>query len=1537
MKKILGLDLGTNSIGWALIEHDFEKKQGEILGLGSRIIPMSQDILNKFDAGQSISQTAERTSYRGIRRLRERHLLRRERLHRVLNILGFLPEHYAKSIDFENNPGQFFHESEVKIAYNKEFIFKNSFELMMSEFKEKNTDIGNNGIKIPYDWTIYYLRKKAINEKINKEELAWILLNFNQKRGYYQLRGEEIEEDKPNKLVEFHNLKVINVEETGEKKGNDSWYNVYLENGWIYRRTSNVPIFDWTGKEKEFIVTTDLNDDGTEKLNKAGNPVRSFRAPKEEDWQLQKKKTEFEIDQSNNTVGAYIYNSLIQNPKQKIRGNLIRTIERKYYKKELEMILRTQIQYHSELQDKDLYSKAIHDLYPNNFAHRNNIEKRGFEYLFIEDILFYQRPLKTKKSQISKCKFETRSYINNEGVKEIVGINGIPKTHPLFQEFRLWQWMQNLAIFKREAIHEGKTVLDFPVTEQYLTSEQDYEKLFEFLNQRKEIKQDALLKYFGINSKTHRWNYIDDLKKTYPCNETRALINSRLSKIENTSDEIFTKEIEEKLWHILYSVEDKAEFEKALKKFAEDKALDKTFVNAFMKFPRLEKEYGAYSAKAIKKLLPLMRLGKYWAYDQIDIHTKERIDKIIHAEYDEAIKDRVREKAINLTERNHFKGLPLWLASYIVYDRHSETENVTIWKTPEDIDKYLSCEFTQHSLRNPIVEQIVTETLRVVKDIWLKLGNSQKDFFDEIHVELGRELKNNADERAMISKIQLNNENTNHRIRVLLNEFANDPEIEDVRPYSPYQHETLKIFEDGINNSKELPVDIEKISKLSNPSKNEITRYKAWLEQGYRSPYTGDIIPLNKLFTTAYQIEHIIPQSRFFDDAFSNKVICESEINALKGNMLGYEFIQKHGGEKIELSNRKYTQIFNKEDYENFIKKHYQKNNAKKQKLLLLEIPEKFAERQMNDTRYISKMIMALLSNIVRQENENDPRAKKIIPCTGAITAKLKNDWGFNDIWNDVISPRFKRMNVLHEKDEYNGPFGYMDNIGGNKIFRSTVPLDLLDLKKGFSKKRIDHRHHALDAVIIACATANHVNYINNENHIRKGKSKEEKRKIRYDLKNKLRRIERIQRTNKHTGEIENIDVAREFLKPWSTITQEVKKHLLKTIASHKQNIRIINKTQNRYMKYEKLPNGTMKKKVFIQEKGDHWAIRKPLHKETVYGKVSIKTDRGKWIPLNRAIETPAIIIDVKIRKSVKEKKKLIPDIKQLKKYFSENPIEINGKQVSKVAVWEWFEGTASRENLDVSFNEAKIKRKVGDTAIQKILLKHLNSEKYQNQLDANGKVVPPETLAFSQEGILDMNKNILTLNDGKFHQPIKKVRIWEEGNRFPVGEKGNKKDKFVEAQKGTNLFFAIYENEDGIRVFETIPLTSVIEHQKQMAENSTGRSNPIPLNPELGNFKFALSPNDLVYVPTQEEMENPDLIDFSHLGQEQVNRIYKCVSFSKSQCFFIHVNIATSIQNKFEFSALNKMEKTIEGEMIKEICWKLEIDRLGKIRKVFE
>jgi len=94
MKKILGLDIGTNSIGWALIERDLEKETGRIIGTGVRIIPTDSDLLSKYETGQAASKSAIRRQARGARRLKQRYKLRRQRLIDSMKILGWLPEDF---------------------------------------------------------------------------------------------------------------------------------------------------------------------------------------------------------------------------------------------------------------------------------------------------------------------------------------------------------------------------------------------------------------------------------------------------------------------------------------------------------------------------------------------------------------------------------------------------------------------------------------------------------------------------------------------------------------------------------------------------------------------------------------------------------------------------------------------------------------------------------------------------------------------------------------------------------------------------------------------------------------------------------------------------------------------------------------------------------------------------------------------------------------------------------------------------------------------------------------------------------------------------------------------------------------------------------------------------------------------------------------------------------------------------------------------------------------------------------------------------
>jgi CRISPR-associated endonuclease Csn1 len=212
--------------------------------------------------------------------------------------------------------------------------------------------------------------------------------------------------------------------------------------------------------------------------------------------------------------------------------------------------------------------------------------------------------------------------------------------------------------------------------------------------------------------------------------------------------------------------------------------------------------------------------------------------------------------------------------------------------------------------------------------------------------------------------------------------------------------------------------------------------------------------------------------------------------------------------------------------------------------------------------------------------------------------------------------------------------------------------------------------------------------------------------------------------------------------------------------------------------------------------------------------------------------------------------------------------------------------------------------------------------------IDKDGKIIEQPELAFSPEGIEEMNKNILDLNNGKPHQPILKVRTYEpKGNKFNVGHNGNRKRKFVEAAKGTNLYFAIYQDENGKRSYDTIGLNIVIERLKQ------GLS-PVP---EKDNHRilFWLSPNDLVYVPTEDEIASKGLIDLKNITKEHIGRIYKIVSFTGNRLYAIPYFVSQPIVDKLEYSQLNKMEVTLDKRSLKDFCLKMVPDRLGSIKKI--
>lgn len=650
-------------------------------------------------------------------------------------------------------------------------------------------------------------------------------------------------------------------------------------------------------------------------------------------------------------------------------------------------------------------------------------------------------------------------------------------------------------------------------------------------------------------------------------------------------------------------------------------------------------------------------------------------------------------------------------------------------------------------------------------------------------------------------------------------------------------------------NEENIDKDIIEISKKAEPTKKEIERYKHWLDQKYISPYTGQPISLSKLFTHEYEIEHILPKKRYYDDSFNNKVICESIINKKKDNSLAMEFINNCGGHTIIGDNGKEYRILSKEEYTNLIKRIYAKNKKKRENLLATEIPEKMISRQLNDTRYISKFVSQTLSNLVRKDEKDEGvNSINIIHTNGVITNILKQDWGLNDIWNQLILPRFERLNKLKNTD------GFISYSEKHQKNIPTIPSSEKE-SKNFQKKRIDHRHHAMDALIIACTTKEHINYINNINSAEKNASKKEKENARFDLRSKLC-YKKYNSDNK-----DNYNWC--FKKPWETFTQDAKNILETTIISFKQNLKTIKKSTNYYEKYVEENGKFIKKKVKQDGENPNWTIRKPLHKDTIYGKVELnkKLSEGEIFTANRK------------------------SIESLTKKNIEYIKDIDSKKI------------------------------ITDFGIKKILRNYLNHKDIET---------------FTTEDVSELNKNIAQFNNGKDHKPIHKVRIYENSNhKFKLGERGTKNKKFVETAKGTNLYFNVYQNVKGERNYRTIPLTEVIENHKQGNKFITPN---IYEKQETYSLLFTLSPGDLVYVP--EENEIIEHINFSNLNKEQKNRIYKVVSFSEKDCFFIKQNIAKSIINKQEFSSSNKMEKDLNGIMIKSVCIKLSVDRLGNICK---
>ncbi|MBE7540820.1 MAG: type II CRISPR RNA-guided endonuclease Cas9 [Bryobacteraceae bacterium] len=192
-------------------------------------------------------------------------------------------------------------------------------------------------------------------------------------------------------------------------------------------------------------------------------------------------------------------------------------------------------------------------------------------------------------------------------------------------------------------------------------------------------------------------------------------------------------------------------------------------------------------------------------------------------------------------------------------------------------------------------------------------------------------------------------------------------------------------------------------------------------ECGGICPYTGESIgSFTSLFSgnARAQIEHIIPRSISLDDSFGNLTLCLTAENATKSNRTPYEAYHQQP--------ERYQAILDRVKTFKGKAAGHKLARFKLETLDKQELLEQFSSRHLNDTRYASILAARYLALLFGGEIVDGKR--RIIKSTGQITADLRNVWDMNSILND--GPR---------------------------------------------KTRDDHRHHAIDAAVIAVISQKYV------------------------------------------------------------------------------------------------------------------------------------------------------------------------------------------------------------------------------------------------------------------------------------------------------------------------------------------------------------------------------------------------------------------------------------------------------------------------------
>ncbi len=372
----------------------------------------------------------------------------------------------------------------------------------------------------------------------------------------------------------------------------------------------------------------------------------------------------------------------------------------------------------------------------------------------------------------------------------------------------------------------------------------------------------------------------------------------------------------------------------------------------------------------------------------------------------------------------------------------------------------------------------------------------------------------------------------------------------------------------------------ERIRKLLNEhealrgkkvTKRDIERYKLWEEFDAESPYEPGVkISLSQLFDRgSIDIEHIIPKSKIFDDSFGNKTLCPRRYNSgagSKNDMTGYDYMKQ---KRSDVDFEKYVSI---------IESNKKISYTKRQRLLMSEdkIPKDFIARQLRETSYISRKAREILM----------PVSYHVLATAGSVTERLRKLWGWEDALMFAQLEKYRLLGKTEIKEWY------------DQEQKKTKEVIV-----GWTK-RDDHRHHAIDALTVACTQQGFIQRINTLN------AKQTRDEMRKDLEGTD--------YNNNKSQLDNYLLSK---KPFKT--HEVQEAAEQILVSYKTGKKVA--TLNK--RYQKIDG----KKTLLQT--GIVVPRGALSEESVYGK--IKVPRTKQIKLSTSFSQVNEIADAHIKAKV--------------------------------------------------------------------------------------------------------------------------------------------------------------------------------------------------------------------------------------------------------------------------------------------------------------